>query len=164
MWMPAIVVGDHGNGDVAELSLARQLGFLQVGHADDVHAQVAISMRLRFGGKLRALQAQVCPAALADDTNLLACGFDHPRKLPANWIGEGDVSNHSVAKESVHTMAGAIEKLVWNHEIQRLVLFFERTNGRNGDDALDTELFEAMNIGAEVQLARKNSVSTPVPR
>ena len=38
MRMPAIVVGDHGDGDVAEFSFASELGFLQVGHADDVHA------------------------------------------------------------------------------------------------------------------------------
>src|SRR5450759_3944039 len=41
--MPAIVIRHHGDGDVADLGFARQLGLLQVGHADDVHAPSAVS-------------------------------------------------------------------------------------------------------------------------
>src|ERR1035438_10312382 len=34
--VPAIVIGHHGHGDITDLRFARQLGFLQVGHADHV--------------------------------------------------------------------------------------------------------------------------------
>ena len=64
MGMPAVVVGDHRDRNIAKLGFARQLGFLQVGHADDIHAQAAVDVRLRFGGKLRTFHAEICSAAL----------------------------------------------------------------------------------------------------
>ncbi len=53
--MPAVVVGDHGHGHVADLGLARQPGFLQVGHADDVHAPGAVEVGFGLGGSGRSL-------------------------------------------------------------------------------------------------------------
>ncbi len=53
--MPAIVVGDHGDGDVADLGLAGELGFLEIGHADKVKSLGAIGVALGLGGELRDL-------------------------------------------------------------------------------------------------------------
>src|ERR1700676_1757991 len=55
LFVPAIVVGDHRDRNVTDLGLARELGLLEVGHTDDVHAPAAINIRFRFGGKSRAL-------------------------------------------------------------------------------------------------------------
>ena len=58
--------------------------------------------------------------------------------------------DHAVAEKSIHAMAGAIEELVGDHEIQRLVFFLQRSHGGNGNDALDAQLLEAVNIGAKI--------------
>ncbi len=47
--MPAIVIGDHGDGDVTDFGFAGELGLLQVGHADDVHAPASIEIGFGFG-------------------------------------------------------------------------------------------------------------------
>ena len=61
-------------------------------------------------------------------------------------------------------MPGAIEKLIGNHKIQRLMLFLQRAHGRYRHDALDTQLLEAVNIRAKIQFAGQNSVSAAVAR
>ena len=49
--VPAIVVGDAGDGGVADFRLARQLGFRQHRHAEDVRPPGFIEARLGPGGK-----------------------------------------------------------------------------------------------------------------
>ena len=56
-------------------------------------------------------------------------------------------------------MEGAVDELVGNHEVGRLVLFLQRADGGDGEDALDAELLEGIDIGAEVQLRGKNAVA-----
>jgi hypothetical protein len=45
--MPAIVIGHHGDGGVAQLGFAREFGLRHVGHADDIAAPGAV--QLGFG-------------------------------------------------------------------------------------------------------------------
>ena len=47
--MPAVVVGDHGDRAVTDLCFARQLGFGDVGHADDVETEGPMHMGFRQG-------------------------------------------------------------------------------------------------------------------
>ncbi len=49
-------------------------------------------------------------------------------------------------------MEGTIDELVGDDEVGGLVLFLERADGRNGEDALDSELLHGVDVGAEVQL------------
>ena len=44
------------------------------------------------------------------------------------------------------------------------MLFLERSHGGDGEDALDAELLEAVNVGAEVQLAGQDAVAASVTR
>ena len=62
--MPAVVVGDERQRRVADLRLARELGLLQVRHADDVHAPRAIQLRLGQRRELRPFHVHVGAAAV----------------------------------------------------------------------------------------------------
>ena len=64
-FMPAIVVGNHGDGRVADLGLACQFRLLQIRHSYDVHTPTAIDVR--FGSELKTpdLHAQVSSAQFA---------------------------------------------------------------------------------------------------
>src|SRR5690348_14063901 len=70
--VPAVVVGDHSGGDVADFGFAGETSFLQVGHADHIHPPAAVNVGFGAGGKLRAFHAEVGAAALADHAGLAA--------------------------------------------------------------------------------------------
>ena len=125
MRMPAVVVGHHGDGDIADLRFARQLGFLKIGHADHVHAPAAVDVGFGLGGKLRTFHAQVSSAALANDSSFLAGAFHHASQVRTNWIREGDMGHDAVPKKSIDAVARAVEKLVGDDELQRLMLFLQ---------------------------------------
>ncbi len=72
------------------------------------------------------------------------------------------MSYDSVAEEGVDAMTRAIEELVGDDEVEGFVLFLERSDGRDGDNALDAELLEPVNIGAEVESAGQDAVATSV--
>ncbi len=130
---PAVVVGDHGDGGVADFGFAGELGFLQVGHADDVGAPTAIEIRLGLGGELRALHADVGAAELADDADCLAGigrGFGDGG---ADRIAKSDVADDAVAEECGDAMEGAVDELIGNDEVGGLVLFLERADGGDGE-------------------------------
>src|ERR1700687_5185569 len=61
-------------------------------------------------------------------------------------------------------MPGTIVKLGRDHEIQRLVLFLQRPHGRNRNNALNSQLLKAINVGAEIQFARQKFVPARMPR
>ncbi len=72
--------------------------------------------------------------------------------------------HYAAAEKCIHAMPRAIEELVRDHEIQRLVFFLQRSDCGNRNDSLDSKLFEPVNVGAKIQLARQNAVSAAVPR
>src|ERR1019366_8517126 len=72
--------------------------------------------------------------------------------------------HNAVAEESVHAVPGAIEKLVRDHEIERLVLLLQRPHGRNRNNALNSQLLKAVNVGPEIQFARQKSVPASMAR
>ena len=74
-FVPAVVVGDHRQGGVADLGLAGELGLLQVGHADHVGAPASVEVRLGAGRELRAFHADVGAAA--------ACRRPRPPRRPS---------------------------------------------------------------------------------
>ena len=82
----------------------------------------------------------------------------------ADGIGKGDVGHYAFAEKSIYTMAGAIEELIRDYEIKRLVFFLQRSDCGNGDDPLDAELLESINIGAEIQFRGEDAMSASVAR
>ena len=125
MRMPAVIVRNHGYRRVTNFCLARQLGFLQVSHANHVHAPTAVYIRFRPGRELRTLHAQVCAATFADDTYFLAGLFHDAGKFRTYRVRKRDVGDNAVAEKCIRSMACAVEKLVRDHEFQGFVLFLE---------------------------------------
>src|SRR6267154_1563897 len=164
MRMPTVIVRDHGHRDVTEFCLARQLRFLEVGHADHVHAKTAMHIRLCPGGKLRTFHAQICSTMPAGHADSFARSLDYSRQFTAYGISESNMRDHSSAEKCIHAMARAIKKLIRDHKIQWLVFFFQRTNGGNGNNPLDSQLFESVDIRAEVQFAGQDPVAASMSR
>jgi len=83
-------------------------------------------------------------------------------KLRAHRVGEAHVRHQSFSKERGDTPARAIEKLIGNHKLQRRVLFFERPNRAERQDAIHAQRFESINVGAKIQLRRRMPMAPPL--
>ncbi len=104
------------------------------------------------------------PPELADHADRgagIRRGFGHSR---ADRIAEGHVAHDAVAEEGGDAVEGAVDELVGNDEVGGLVLFLERADGGDGEDALDAELLQGVDVGAEVELGGKNAMAAAVAR
>src|SRR5215469_937370 len=123
--VPAVIIGNHSDGHVANLGFTRQFGFLQVGHPDYIHTPAAVNVRFRSGRELRAFHAEVGAAALDANSGLAARAFYHLADLRTNGIGKGNVRHHAAAEEGIYPVARPVEELVRQNEIEGLVLFLK---------------------------------------
>src|SRR6185312_3345473 len=96
---PAVVVGDHGDGGVADFRFAGELGFLKVGHADNVGSPASVEVGLGACGELRAFHADVGSAGLADDAFAGAAVRDGLGDGSADGVAECDVSDEAFAEK-----------------------------------------------------------------
>ena len=121
--MPAVVVGDERERRVADLRLARELGFLQVRHADDVHAPRPVEPRLGQRRELRPLHVDVGAAAVHRRADRL--GGSRPRwptASPQNGCANADVRDEPAAEERADAPLRAIEELIGHDDVERPVL------------------------------------------
>ena len=58
----------------------------------------------------------------------------------------------------------AIDELVRNHKVGRLVLLLQRTHRRDRKNPFNPQHLHRKNIGAKVQLARQNPMPSSMPR
>ena len=91
------------------------------------------------------------PASAASDTTSLSAAAERMR--------EADVRDQAVAEERADAPARAIEELIGNDEVERLVVLAQAADGARRQDPLDAEQLEAVDVGAEVQLGRQQPVA-----
>ena len=113
---------------------------------------------------MRPLHANVGAAALAHDACSIASLLENRRDRSANRIAEAHVGHNAVAEKRGNPCIGAIDELVRNNEVSRLVFFFERADGRDRQDTFDPQHLHRKDIRAEVQLAGQKTVPASVPR
>src|SRR4029077_6701669 len=69
-----------------------------------------------------------------------------------------------VSEEGVAPVAGAVEELVGDDDVGRLVLELHRADGRDRDQLLDSQELEAEDVGAVVELGGEQAVAAAVAR
>src|SRR5262249_11790497 len=121
--VPAVIVGYHRHRHVADLGLARELGLLQIGHADDVYPPASVDVGLSLGGERGALHTKIRAAEFGVDARGARGLLHNSGKLWAHRLGEADVRYHALAEERGHPPARTIEKLIGYNEIQRSMFF-----------------------------------------
>ena len=91
--VPAVVVGDQGEGRVADLRLPGELRLGEVRHADDVHAPRPVEARLGARRERGALHAEVGSRrrARGRPASLPPRREQHAAQLGADRVGNGDV-------------------------------------------------------------------------
>ena len=163
--MPAIEIGDHGDGGVANLRLARELGLRHVGHADDRVAMPLVGEAFRQGGELRARDADVrCRRGRSG-------GGLRPRLRPRGGCAGGDTG---CAIETCATQPVPKNELsrLWvrstNWSISTKVpggsLLLERAAGGERDEVGHARALERIDIGAVVDVGRRQPVAGVVAR
>ena len=104
--------------------------------------------------------AQVGPAQLRIHSRLHA-----PRRArlraSCGQIGmrEADMRDQAFAEKRRHPAARAVDKLIGDHEIERLVLFLERPHRAQRKNPLHAQRLESVNVRAEIQLRRRNAMA-----
>src|SRR6185437_6596104 len=71
---------------------------------------------------------------------------------------------NAIPKKCVHPVPRTVKKLIGNYKIQRFMFLFQRANGRDGNNPLHSQHFEAINVCSEVQFGRQNPMSASMPR
>ena len=118
-------------------------------------------MEMGFGerGKLRAFHVDVRPLAIDRNGHGDASVGENGGELRAGGLIECDVGDQSVAEERGDAALGAVEKLVGHKKFAGAQILLQRADGANGNNALDAEKLHRVDVGAEVQFARKNSMA-----
>ena len=161
-FVPAVVVGDHGEGGVGDFGLAGELGFLKVGHADDVGAPAAVEVGLGAGGELRAFHADVGTAAFAGDADFFARLDEGGYYQRADGVTKCDVADDAVSEEGGLAGEGAVDELVGDDEVGGFVLFFQAADGGDGEDGGDAGGLKGVDVGAEVELGGEDAMALAV--
>src|SRR5204862_6087250 len=67
-------------------------------------------------------------------------------------------------EEAARPPLRAIEELIRDDDVAGLVFLFEAADGTRGENELDAERLQAVDVRAEVQLRRRHAVAPAVPR
>lgn len=130
---PAVVVGDEGDGGVAEGEFAREDGFRVSGHVDQRPAGRRVPLGLRPGGEAGPLDDHH-HAAVVNVGSGLARGLEHGRSpRGAVRVGEGDVGG-AVVVVRLGTARGPVDELVGKDHAAGAEGAAQRTDGAGGED------------------------------
>jgi hypothetical protein len=160
--VPHVIVGDEGEGGIAQLGLTRELGLRHVRHPDDVHPPPPVDARLPLRGELGPLDADV-GAPSVDRGSAFAPGlFQRVGQVSAHGLGHAEVSHNAVAEEGGRPPQGVVEELVGDYEVQGMDLFPHAAHGGDRDHPFDPQRLQPPDVGAEVQFAGHQAVSSAV--
>lgn len=161
--LPAIVIGDHGHGGERDLGFAGELRLGEIRHADHIEAEFPVGLAFGSGRKLRTVHIDVRAAIVGGHFEFAGRGEEEIPKVGADRVGKGDVANDATAEEGVD-LRRAIEELVREDDVTRVILLLQRADGGDADDPSNAERAKRPDVGAVGQFVRQNAVSARVPR
>ena len=95
----------------------------------------------------------------------LLTGFQHHfMQFVADGIGQADVADHAVAKKGRLAVKGAVDELIGDHDVTGDDLFLHTADGADGDDAFHPQLLHGEDVGAVVDVRRRDAVPDTVTR
>ena len=142
--LPAIVVGDHRHRGVGDLGFARAFGFAEIGHADDVVAELVVGRG--FGARAEGRAFHVHVGAAVVDARL-----ERARVFRSNWRNSSQIGSAKAMcaddaaseKRVFEDPLGAVEELVDEHDVARFVFRLQRADGADADDPLRRRVFSS---------------------
>ena len=163
VFIPGIVVGDHGHGGVGDFRFPGAFGFAEVGHADDGAFGVMVEQGFGFGAEGGTFHVDVAAAVVTGDILFLRCFQEDLPQMFADRVGEGDVGNNALAEEGVVLgLLGSINELINHHNVAGVVLGLKGAHCADADDPFDAERFHGPDVGAVVEFGGHQAVSAAV--
>ena len=121
--------------------------------------------RFRSRRELRALHADVGAALVDRRIARRERGHDHEsRQHRTDRIGQADVCDHAVSEERARSPVRAVDELVGNDDVPGAKLLLQTADRPDGEQKLGAELLQRAHVGAKVDLARKDAMTTAVAR
>src|SRR6516165_8859866 len=160
--MPAIVIGDHCDGRVADLGLAGELGLGHIGHSDHVAFPRAVKLAFRKARELRAFHDEISTAALERYTGLCSRRNQYVADPTADRMGHRHMRDTPLSKKTLLPRKGAVDELIDDDKIAGLKILTQAANSGERYDVGYTAAFQRVNIGAKVDLGRRQHVTPPV--
>ena len=87
-----------------------------------------------------------------------------PGEVGTDRMREPHVRDEAAAEERTDPPFRAIDELVRDQDVERLVLFLEAADGAGREDPLHAEDLESVDIGAEIQFGRQDPMADAVAR
>ena len=162
--VPAIVVGDHGDGGVAKLRLAREFGLRHVGHADDAAAPGPVQLAFRLGGELRPFHHQIGAAARHRQAERRGRRLQRVAEARADRVAHGDMGDAALAEEAFLACEAAVDELVDDDEMTGRQILAQAADRRQRDHFGAAEPLQRVDIGAVVQMAGRERMAAAVTR
>ena len=138
--MPAIVVGDHGHGGVAELGFAGQLGFGDDWSCRSRRSAIAGARALRPGWKIAAPR---CTRRCRRDAPSPSPRRTPRRALPrvaGRWACRSPRAPRCRRRKMwSRAVTRAVEKLIGDQEVEGRQLLPQRADGAHGNHALHAQ-------------------------
>ena len=126
--------------------------------------QAAVQIGFGPGRELRPLHVQVGATGLYVDTGTTAGVNGDICHFAADRLAKADVHHQAIAEEGVDAMAGSVDELIGHNKVQRMMFFLQRADGGKRQDALHAKLFEAVNVGAIIDLGGHEAMPAPMAR
>lgn len=160
---PAIVVGDHGEGGAGDFGFAGEFGFGEIGHADDVAAELAIGFGFGAGGKGGAVHIDV-GAVIVEGASELGAGLaEEVAEIGRVGIAEANVGDDAIAEEGVvFAAAGAVKELIGDDDVKGMDFFAEAADGGDANEPADVERAEGVEIGPVIDFMWGDAVAATV--
>ena len=74
------------------------------------------------------------------------------------------MADDAIAEKRVHAMTGAVDELMREKNVGRVIVLFHRADRARGNDRVHAEGFEAEDVRAKIQIARQNAMADAMPR
>src|SRR5262249_38730576 len=114
-------------------------------------------------GELRSINAHVCAYGVGFHLRAVAGFSQNLAELRTNRLVKTDVRDKTVPKERSGTPPGAVHELIGDEELERPLIFLERTHGTDRNDARNADRLQRVDVGAKVDFRGKNAVPTAMP-
>ena len=160
--MPAVEVGHHRDGGIVQLRLARELRLRHVGHADHAAAPGAIEFALRLGGELRAFHHEICAAARNRQAEGAGGALQRVTKTGTDGVRHRYMRHDAFAEEALLAREAAIDELVDDDEVSGRQFRLQAADRRQRQHVGDTGALQCVDVGAIVEVRRRQRVSTSV--
>jgi hypothetical protein len=86
----------------------------------------------------------------------LCAALDNLSQPQVEWVSEADMANYAALEESKGPNAlGAVDDLVRDDKVHWLDLLLQRTHGRKGNDAADTDMPQSSDVGPVGHFVRR---------